>query len=50
MESRSWSLRLALALAIATAVWVGAASFSNRLVRVRIGHVAAGASTASPSR
>lgn len=35
MEPRSWSLRLALALAVATAIWVGAAELTVRLVQER---------------
>jgi hypothetical protein len=38
MEPRNWSLRLALALAVATAIWVGAAQFTTRIVRERAAH------------
>jgi hypothetical protein len=38
MESRSWSLRLALAFAVATAIWVGAAELTYRVVAGRAGH------------
>lgn len=38
MQPRSWSLRFVLALAVATTVWVGAAEFSTRALRARVGH------------
>ena len=49
MESRSWSLRLALVLAVATAVWVGAAELTNRVVAGRAGNPGAVARATAPA-